>query len=266
MDYQFEATSWGAITGLVQDYVDTLSSPIDSFLEEYILGSEFYTISAGGQRVGYLALHEQKLLTQFYIEQKFIAHGQSIFRQILHQFRPEAAFVPTCDESFLSHALDQEAGIEKQGYFFQDCREIPVEHKLYQAGHFRLATTADQAEIQQISGDFFHRLAEWIAARQLFVFTGQDTLLGAGIVEQSKLLKGYASIGMFTNELYRQKGIGRSIIIQLKKWCYDHGLVPIAGCWYHNFNSKRTLESAGMVTQTRLLKINLAPAPEERRS
>ncbi len=38
--------------------------------------------------------------------------------------------------------------------------------------------------------------------------------------------------------------------------CRQKELHPIAGCWYYNHNSKKTLERAGMVTQTRLLKVD----------
>lgn len=80
-------------------------------------------------------------------------------------------------------------------------------------------------------------------------------LLGAGIIEKGRVLKGYTSVGMFTNEAYRQKGIGRTIITNLKNWCYDNDQIPICGCWYYNTNSKMTLESSGFVTKTRLLNI-----------
>ena len=125
MNYHFETSQIKALSELVQKYLITLSSPIDSFLEDHILGSQFYTIVGQGKLMGYLALHEQKLLTQFYIEPEFLSQGQVIFRQLLSQSQPEAAFVPTCDELFLSHALDQEVSVKKQAYFFQDCRLKP---------------------------------------------------------------------------------------------------------------------------------------------
>jgi GNAT superfamily N-acetyltransferase len=255
MSYQFEASSFEDISELVQKYLVTLSSPIDSFLEDHILGSQFYSITARETVMGYLALHEQKLLTQFYIEPEYLSQGQPIFQQILSQFKPEAAFVPTCDELFLSHALDQEATLKKQAYFFQDCPEIEVESKIYQPSQFRLASEEDRIEIESVSGDFFDRLAERIAHKEIFVFREGETLLGVGIAEKGKLLSHYASIGMFTHETHRQKGVGRSIIIHLKRWCYAYGLIPVAGCWYYNYNSKKTLESAGMITRTRLLRL-----------
>ncbi|WP_181153121.1 hypothetical protein [Paenibacillus sp. AR247] len=35
------------------------------------------------------------------------------------------------------------------------------------------------------------------------------------------------------------------------------GIRPLSGCWYYNEASKRTLESAGMVTRTRLLRMKV---------
>jgi hypothetical protein len=42
----------------------------------------------------------------------------------------------------------------------------------------------------------------------------------------------------------------------LKNVCYDRGKPPAAGCWHQNTNRK-TLESAGFITESRLLKILL---------
>jgi len=257
MNYTFKPTKLEDIAELVQEYVGTLSSPIESFLEDHILNSQVYIISSiRADDVGYFALYEKKLLTQFYLRPNFLKDGQQLFSEILSQSEAETAFIPTCDELFLSYALDQETTISKQAYFFQDNREIDQSHKVYGDGDFRLANLADVVDIRQVSGDFFDRLEENIASNQLFVLTEADVLLGMGVIERGRLLKGYSSIGMFTHEQFRQRGIGRSMILNLKQWCYEQGQIPIAGCNYYNINSKKTLESAGMITKTRLLKVH----------
>jgi GNAT superfamily N-acetyltransferase len=100
-------------------------------------------------------------------------------------------------------------------------------------------------------------LEERIDVGQIFVFIKENNILGVGIIERSILQEGYASVGMFTNEDFRMQGIGRTIIHYLKEWCYSNNLTPISGCWYYNINSKLTLESAGMVTKTRLLNFQV---------
>jgi GNAT superfamily N-acetyltransferase len=165
--------------------------------------------------------------------------------------------VPTCDELFLSLVLDHDYMIEKLAYFFQDNKkEIPKE-KIYKNGEFRAAVLNDAIKIKDVCQDFIDKLEERIENGEIFTFIKGNILLGIGIVERSKLQKRNASIGMYTNEKYRKQGIGRTIIYHLKEWCYTNNLNPICGCWYYNVHSKQTLESAGMVSKTRLLNIKV---------
>ncbi|MFN8540183.1 MAG: hypothetical protein U0232_22225 [Thermomicrobiales bacterium] len=64
-----------------------------------------------------------------------------------------------------------------------------------------------------------------------------------------------ASIGMFVIERFRREGAGTATILCCKEECRRRGFRPIAGCWYYNHRSKRTLEQAGMFAGTRLLKV-----------
>ncbi len=52
---------------LINEYTKELSSPIDSFLEEHILASSFFGIYDETGEIGYFAIHNGQLLTQFYI-------------------------------------------------------------------------------------------------------------------------------------------------------------------------------------------------------
>ena len=49
----------------------------------------------------------------------------------------------------------------------------------------------------------------------------------------------------------------RGYIQALIAHCRASGLTPIAGCYYYNHNSKKTLEKAGMYSKTRLFKAQL---------
>ena len=60
--------------------------------------------------------------------------------------------------------------------------------------------------------------------------------------------------GMFSKEDKRRNGVGRSIIIHLKSICHEMGVTPVPGCWYYNINSKKTLESAGYISKSKLLR------------
>jgi GNAT superfamily N-acetyltransferase len=245
------------IQPLIKEYLQGLTSPFDSFLEEHILASTFYSIHVEMKEVGYYAIHNAQLLTQFYIRRSYQMHLQRMFSQVLERHAVKSLFVPTCDELLLSLAIDKEFTINKQAYFFQDSQtEIPVSDILG-AEVFRPANQDDLQQIQQICGDFLDQYERRIENEEIFTYYRGSVLLGIGIAEKSRLLEGVASIGMFTNEAYRKQGVGRAIILQLRKWCEGHGLKPVSGCWYYNEASKRTLESAGMATKTRLLNIEV---------
>ncbi|MFC5469300.1 GNAT family N-acetyltransferase [Cohnella suwonensis] len=244
------------IQHLVKEYLQGLSSPFDSFLEEHILSSTYYLIQDDSNDVGYLAIHNKERLTQFYIRRSYQMHAQKLFLQALERHSIKFLFVPTCDELLISLAVDQDFAINKQAYFFQDSL-VSVSAGLGDGEVFRLATQGDLQQIQQVCGDFLDQYDQWIARGELFVYYRNADLLGIGLIGMSKMFDRLASIGMFTNDTYRKQGVGKVIIIQLRNWCNQNGIIPVSGCWYYNEASKRTLESGGMVTRTRLLNMEV---------
>jgi GNAT superfamily N-acetyltransferase len=257
MNYDSKPCKQEEIQDLIQDYVSLLQSPFDAFLEEHILNSTFYLIEINGETVGYYAIFNEDLLTQFYLKKSMYSKSQEVFTQVLDTHPISSIFVTTSDEFCLSTVLDQDFKQTKQAYFFQDSQIPVLEEKLFQSGFLRKAEQSDVERIIAISQDFFDRLDERIEDGEIFVFMKENHLLGVGIIEKSKMQQGYASVGMFVNEEFRKQGIGRTIIYHLKEWCYQNQLKPICGCWYYNTHSKLTLESAGMVSKTRLLNFQV---------
>ncbi|MEG2288612.1 MAG: GNAT family N-acetyltransferase [Clostridium sp.] len=261
MNIEFKPCGISDIIKLMNSYVKTLSSPFDSYLDDHVIASEFYEVVKDKVGIGYFAIFEGKLLTQFYIEYKHLRHAQNVFKIILESFKEiDSAYVCTGDELFLSCVCDMEnKNISNQAYFFQDNKEYEDEISFCEGGSLRLANLQDVNIIKELSVDFFEDVDAQIKDGELYVFEKDDNgeVLGFGITEKGQILKGYTSIGMFTRECYRQKGIGRTIITKLKQLCYENGEIPICGCWYYNTNSKLTLESCGFVSRTRLLKVEI---------
>lgn len=236
-------------------YADSLSSPIDSFLEDHILGAQFQRILIDSQAVGGFGVHSDTLLTHFHMVGPARRYGQAAFAQILAQTRVTAAMLPTCDEFFLSHALDQRHTLKNQAYFFVegDANEQRPTPPSQIEVRYRLAQLADAEAIRAVSADFLDKLEHRIVDGEIYMGWHDDALVAVGITERSHLFPRQASIGMFTHEAHRQKGIGTRTIRYLRGVCHAEGIRPIAGCAYSNQQSKQTLEAAGMITQTRLL-------------
>lgn len=255
MDFRFTSIDLPTLLPTLQRHASSLSSPFDAFLEDHILKSNHYHITHNGDVIGWTAIHQSSLITQFGLFPGYRYLGQEVFPQVRKLELVQNAFIPTSDEFFLSHALDNYRLLEKQAHFFQYDPARPA-FEPPAAVTYRQATAADETLIRTHSGDFLDPIAERIGKGELSITLYDGECAGFGIIERSKLIPGVASIGMFTLETMRIKGIGASTLTFLIQELKRENIRPIAGCWYYNHLSKKTLEKAGMFTQTRLLKVS----------
>lgn len=255
MDIRFVPVPFPAIEEAVRKHLAELPSPIDSFLEDHIMASHHYRIELADEEAGFASIHGQSLITQFALHVPHRRYGKDVFRELRRLEQVRAAFVPTSDGFFLSHALDDYRTIARQAYFFVHGGESQ-ESAPQTDFALRPATAADAVLIRQETGNFFERLDEEIAAGRIFLTLRRDEPVGYGVLVKSALYDDVASIGMFTAEAFRGQGVGTATIALLIAECRARALRPVAGCWYYNHASRRTLERAGMVSPTRLLKIS----------
>lgn len=255
--YKFIKTSLEENKDFFSRYVNSLNGVYDYFLDSHISGSDVYSIYIDNNNIGYFAIYDEKLLTQFYIDKNARKYVQNIFKQILEQYHIERAFVPTCDELFLSMSLDFHKKMNMQAYFFEENQNPIYEIKppKYSRNMIRQATENDTEVIEKLSEGFFENLKDSVLLNKMYILEESQDILGFGIIEDSNTFIDYKTTGMYTVEKHREEGVGRSIILHLKDICYEKGFKPLSGCWYYNYNSKSTLESCGYVSKTRLLNI-----------
>jgi GNAT superfamily N-acetyltransferase len=255
METHCAPVAFADIREATQQHLRALPSAIDSFLEDHILASNHYRIVVAGETAGFASIHGERLITQFAVSEPYRQHGTALFRELRQLEQVRSAFVPTCDEFFLAHALDDYRQLAKQAYFFVTPPGVgePVATDRFSK---RPATMNDADFVRQESGDFFEHPERHIAAGELFVTLRGEEPVGFGILVKSALYEDVSSIGMFTIERFRQSGVGTATIAMLIQECRRRSLRPVAGCWYYNHRSRRTLQRAGMYSPTRLLKID----------
>lgn len=257
MNVKFLPATSEEIHDLMVSYVDHLSYPIDFFLESHILKSQFYRIEYDSTLIGYTAIFESSLMTQFFLIDGYKFLAQDIFFQAKRLEETKELFVPTCDEFLLSLALDINRGVELQAYFFKESGRDVRELKVHEDFSIVKAVENDIELIEKESEDFFDDLERRISDEEIFIGRFRDEVVSFGIIECSKLNHSVASIGMFVLKNKRVRGFGYQTLLTLREQCHSMEKQPIAGCWYYNHNSKKTLEKAGMFSETRLLQIKL---------
>ena len=255
METHFAPVAFAEVREATCRHLGGLPSAIDSFLEDHILASNHYRIVVAGEMAGFASIHEERLITQFALAESYRRCGQALFGELRRLEQVRSAFVPTCDEFFLAHALDEYRQLAKQAYFF--ATPPGIGEAVATAPYSMRPATLDDADfVRQESGDFLEDLERHITTGELFVTLRDEEPVGFGILVKSTLYEDVASIGMYTIERVRQAGIGTATIAMLIAECRRRSLRPVAGCWYYNHRSRRTLLRAGMYSSTRLLKID----------
>src|SRR5215207_3884056 len=255
METHFAPVAFAEIREVTRQHLRMLPSAIDSFLEDHILASNHYRIVVADETAGFASIHEERLITQFALAETYRQCGQTLFGELRRMEQVRSVFVPTCDEFFLAHALDEYRQLAKQAYFFATPPRVG-EAVVSDQYSMRPAVMDDADFVRQASGDFFEDLERHIADGELFVTLRDEEPVGFGILVNSTLYEDVASIGMYTIERFRRTGIGTATITMLIEECRRRSLRPVAGCWYYNHRSRRTLQRAGMYSSTRLLKID----------
>ena len=253
----FQNCTFKEIKEKVKQYYTENRIIVDSFWENQVLESSTYIILAEGKIIGFFAIHHKQLLTLFNVDTKYVHYAQELFNKAKHYEEVFEAFIPTGDELFLSLALDDFTKVEKQAYFSMDSQREIESYKINQDFIVTLALVGDLDLIRKYSDNFFEEgLIYHLEATHIYIARLLNEVVGFGIIEYGRVVPHFASIGMFVRAEYRCQGMATNILLSLKKVVLAKGLQPISGCWYYNHNSKKSAQSAGMCSKTRLLRIH----------
>ena len=260
MSYVFERTTIAKHCYFFDAYLQQLCagdkagiSSREDYWEDHLLASQFYALFVSGEEVGLAAIYQHSLLTCFYLPRQHMHVAQPLFTAFQAEHPFTHAYVLTHDELLLSLALEVAQSVELQAYLFV-YDSTAVRSPEFPRALLRLAIPEDQSDIL----DTEHVL-ENIALGKYYVMRENGVFMGQGFFNRSTLDPSRVSIGMSVHPDYRQRGVGRSIIMHLAHEAMEQGLQPYCGCWSGNANSKRTLESAGFRSATRLLLITFPP-------
>lgn len=254
--FQLKQQTLDQLRPIIDRHMKTLVHPIDSWIEDNLLKSELHGIFNGIESlVGYVAIQESEVLRHFYIDHAYFMNAPELLEKVLRQFELDKVFVMTQDQSLVTLISEWDFDKRKGACFFIDSTPESDQTGLKPEWSFREALLSDVPIIRAIAKDFFddvsngfNSLEERIEGKTIFVLEQSDQHVGYGIVEGSILLPAVVSIGMIVNPEFRKQGAARTILLELKKWAYGKGLRPVSGCWYYNTLSRKSLESAGMIT------------------
>ncbi|MGI6238176.1 MAG: GNAT family N-acetyltransferase [Christensenellales bacterium] len=254
-----QKADWADMPGLIEAYLGETGRRNDGFWDDGIYAAQPYMMTLGGEPAGFFAVGAwdgAPMLRAFYMPRALRYLAQEQFARVVSEFGIERAMAASNDELLLCLSFERmrETGgrFEMQAYnltydaprraaeFGADCF-MRVPEDAYPAMHAESENQWYDGVIPE--GAQFYRAVQ-----------GEQTL-GYGAIYPRRLDKGSADVGNYVIARYRQRGVGRSILIHLANLVRASGKQPTAGCWYYNHASIRTLMSAGFVPDVRLFNV-----------
>jgi RimJ/RimL family protein N-acetyltransferase len=256
-EIKFPPCDWQEIQPLVENYVKENNITVESYWETHVLESKHYKMTAGGKTCGFFAIHGGNTIWLFNVFAPYANLAQEIFHEIKKYEQVNSAMVPTGDEFLLSHCLDNYAKLEKQAYIsIYTEKVIPPERvkplALRSADVERDAKFLKKTEF--FSKEELEKIQKGDDSLKVYIVELDGAEVGVGVMEYGRVIKDIASIGMYVKDEYRRQGIAANILQSLKLIAEEKGCRVFSGCWYYNHNSKKTMESAGAYSKSRLIK------------
>ena len=109
------------IINYILNYYKENKITVDSFWETHVRESNFYKIEYDKNIIGYFAIHKETVLTLFNIFEYYRNVSDELFDIIKKYESVKEALIPTGDEFFISHAIDNYT--KKTGIFFNIYRK-----------------------------------------------------------------------------------------------------------------------------------------------
>lgn len=241
------------IMGVVEKHINNLTYPMDSWLEDRLIKADKYKLMFENACIGYAGFIKESLCF-FHVMKEYFKYAPYVFEKIIQEKDIKRVFIMTQDSLLSTLIAEWDYEKEKQACWFTDSERIDSSITKMDDAVFRVAKQKDIHRIREISGDFFDEasggfaiLEDRIEAETIFVLEDKTSFLGCGIIEKGRFCKGVISIGMFVSREHRRKGVAKKILLNLKEWVYSNDLKPVAGCWYYNTLSRKSLEAAGMI-------------------
>jgi RimJ/RimL family protein N-acetyltransferase len=248
------------------EYLHTLVAPIDGMWESAVIAhATFWEIQDRGLHAGYFCIDSNNYLLCFHLLENYQARAQEIFRWIISTYDIQHAIASTIEPLYFSLCLGVQRSIELHSYLFRDDKRIEPSYGLSNSV-FRKAEKSELDDIVRFYRANTEGSGEWIEVflherlnrEELFVLYDRQTLVATGECIPSQKQPPYADLGMVVAQSYRGRGLGSSMLIQLKQHCYGAGWKPICSCAADNYASKKAIEKAGFISEQTMVGIQFS--------
>ncbi|HEY9293704.1 MAG TPA: GNAT family N-acetyltransferase [Microlunatus sp.] len=233
----------------------TLPYSGDFFMPTMQLESRQLEIMVDGESAG-LTAADGDSVSLCMINTAVASYDRQILEAVLAETAATQAYAASWDLNHADLFGNFARGLDNQAYQFELLRAEDLRDPVPGLS-VEPATEADLAYLDQT--DFQPDFREPVAAGNVRVARLGGQEIGIAMLVPHPLNAARVDIGMFTDPDARRRGIGRSILALSADEVLATGRVPVAGCWWRNWASRRVLEAAGLTCIGTIFRYSLDP-------
>jgi GNAT superfamily N-acetyltransferase len=239
----------------VEAHQQSLDWSGDSFMARQWLAGEHRVVVVDGEPVGVTGWGEDGL-SLVTLTTPARRHDREVTETVLRESGARAAYVASWDAHHLAVLGAFARAIASHAYQFRlldpgDLRD-PVPGLVLST-----ATHADLGYLESTGwqDDYISFIER--SAMSVVRLDGQEA--GVAVHEAHALDPSVVDIGMYVDPVLRRRGVGSSILALTAREMLAQGRTPVAGCWWKNWASRPTLETAGLTCAGTIFRLELDP-------
>jgi len=238
---------------IIQQYLNSLHGVIDDFQEDLIANADHYLMYDEGDLIGQIGVLKDAV-TFFYIFEDVRYKQSRYFAQFIKAKNLGYAYASTADLNFFHTCIEHQKEMEMQAKFFLKTNQIPT---AFDFSYVDYARMHDVEEIDLLTDHEFEDLGKRIQNGDVYSLKEEGELLGVGFISNSKMFPMQQTLGVFTKDKHRRKGVGSTLLEYMSEKIWKDGKKVIAGCYYYNEASSKMLSYSGFRLMNILVKFKL---------
>ncbi|SDS23011.1 hypothetical protein SAMN04489812_1278 [Microlunatus soli] len=255
VDIRLPETDAATARAAIEDHHRAQAFSGDFFMPAKQLGARHLAIEVDGQRVGVAGV-DNTGLSLCTLDPAAKRLDRQIVERLLEDTGATEAYAASWDRHHVDLFGNFASDIANQAYQFELLRPEDLRSPVPGLA-LHMASVADLAYLDGTG--FQPNFTDLVDSGVVRVARLHETEVGIAILVPHILNGQRVDVGMFTDPGSRRRGIGRSILALACQEVLGNQQTPVAGCGAGNWESRPTLEAAGMTCVGTIFRFTLDP-------
>ncbi len=258
---QLLKSNLNSIKNLRKDYFDSLPEFQELYLELMVPDSAIYTITIDAMLSGYVIVSATGVFFEFYLIEQFIPLAHKIFIEAIKELDVTHVYCKTFDFLLLGSCLRSGFSYTIEGMLYRHYNRPLVSKDnslgMIQSGRGSVPLLIGQDNSIRELFETEQQLVNFIENEHVFEFYRENTLVGCGMIIKTHSDYDFCDLGVWVHPSHRGKKIGPNVLIYLREFALEHGLIPSCGCGIENVASQKAIEKCGFISKFQLLDFSI---------